>query len=93
MNTSDERKCHSCFRVLGDKTRVFLLGKIAEEPRNVADLTDCTNLRQPTVSHHLKQLEDIGMLKREKKGRETFYTFNKKYPCHGCGVFSAGIKS
>lgn len=93
MNSDEKRECHSCFRVLGDKTRILLLDKIAKKSRNVADLTDCTKLRQPTVSHHLKQLEDIGMLKREKKGRETFYTFNKKYPCSGCGVFSAGIKS
>lgn len=93
MDCASDRACHNCFRVLGERTRVLLLGKIAEQPRNVAELTEYAALRQPTVSHHLKQLESIGMIKKTKKGRETYYAFNEKYPCKGCGVFSAGIKS
>ncbi len=39
----------------------------------VCDLTDPVGLSQPTVSHHLKQLVDAGLLAREQRGRWSFY--------------------
>jgi len=39
----------------------------------VCDLTDPVGLSQPTVSHHLKQLVDAGLLTREQRGRWSFY--------------------
>jgi len=39
----------------------------------VCALTDPVGLSQPTVSHHLKQLVDAGLLTREQRGRWSFY--------------------
>lgn len=64
------------FKALGDPTRVRLLSLIAAHADGeacVCDLTDPVGLRQPTVSHHLKQLVDVGLLTREQRGRWSFY--------------------
>ena len=39
----------------------------------MCDLTDPIGLSQPTVSHHLKQLVDAGLLTREQRGKWAYY--------------------
>jgi ArsR family transcriptional regulator len=64
------------FKALGDPTRVRLLSLIAAHADSeacVCDLTDPVGLSQPTVSHHLKQLVDAGLITREQRGRWSYY--------------------
>jgi ArsR family transcriptional regulator len=64
------------FKALGDPTRVRLLSLIAaheDAEACVCDLTDPVGLSQPTVSHHLKQLVDAGLITREVRGRWSYY--------------------
>ena len=37
------------------------------------DFTDCCNVSQPTVSHHLKVLRDAGAVVSERRGNWVFY--------------------
>ncbi len=37
------------------------------------DFESVLGLAQPTVSHHLKQLVDVGLVRAEKRGRWTYY--------------------
>lgn len=39
----------------------------------VCDLTDPVGLSQPTVSHHLKQLVETGLVTREQRGKWAYY--------------------
>lgn len=64
------------FKALGDPTRVRLLSLIAAHPEReacICDLIDPVGLSQPTVSHHMKQLVDAGLVVREQRGRWAFY--------------------
>ncbi len=64
------------FKALGDPTRLRLLSLIAAHDGGeacVCDLTAPVGLGQPTVSHHLKQLMDAGLLSREQRGRWAYY--------------------
>ena len=64
------------FRALGDPTRVRLLSLIAAQPEReacVCDLTGPVDLSQPTVSHHMKQLVDAGLVTGERRGRWVYY--------------------
>ncbi len=70
-----ERLAH-LFKALGDPTRVRLLSLIAAHDGAeacVCELTAPVGLTQPTVSHHLKQLVDAGLLTREQRGRWAYY--------------------
>lgn len=63
-------------RALADPTRVRLLSMIAageDGEACVCDLTAPVGLSQPTVSHHLKQLADAGLVIREQRGRWAYY--------------------
>lgn len=66
----------AAFKVLGDPARLRLLSLIGAAEGGeacVCDLTAPVGLSQPTVSHHLKQLYDAGLLEREKRGTWVYY--------------------
>ena len=61
---------------LADPLRLRMLSAIATDPRGevcVCDLTELTDLSQPTVSHHLKVLRDVGVLASERRGTWVWY--------------------
>lgn len=64
------------FKALGDPTRVRLLSLIAAHQDGeacICDLTEPVGLSQPTVSHHMKQLVDAGLVSREQRGKWAYY--------------------
>jgi ArsR family transcriptional regulator len=64
------------FRALGDQHRVRLLSMIAAAEGGeacICDLTAPLGLAQPTVSHHMKQLADAGLVTREQRGKWAYY--------------------
>ena len=63
-------------RVVSDPTRLQILSLVhhSEDGRaRVADLTRALGLRQPTVSHHLKVMNEAGIVSRDPVGREVWY--------------------
>lgn len=69
------------FKALADPTRIQLLHLVAQAGRNeacVCDLTTMVGLSQPTVSHHLRQLVEAGLLDRERRGTWAWYRVNEK---------------
>ena len=64
------------FRALGDRHRVRLLSLIAAADGGqacICDLTGPLGLAQPTVSHHMKQLVEAGLVTREQRGKWAYY--------------------
>jgi ArsR family transcriptional regulator len=63
------------FKALADPTRVQMLHllKAAAEPICVCDFTAAFDLGQPTVSHHLARLRDVGLVTRFKRGVWSHY--------------------
>ncbi|UYN82698.1 MAG: metalloregulator ArsR/SmtB family transcription factor [Microcella sp.] len=62
---------------LGDATRAEIVRILRDEPSRsatVGRLTASLGLRQPTVSHHLKVLASAGVVEREPRGREVWYS-------------------
>lgn len=92
MSQITHKQCAGCFKVLADDTRVAIVKELQGKSKNVSEITEGLGVTQPTVSYHLKMLDDIGLIVKEKRGRKSYYTFNKNYPCYGCGVFTAPIK-
>jgi ArsR family transcriptional regulator len=39
----------------------------------ICDLTEPVGLSQPTVSHHMKQLVEAGLVTREQRGKWAYY--------------------
>jgi len=66
-------------RLLADPTRARIVELIMESPSgrcSVGELTAVLNLRQPTVSHHLKAMVEEGLLVRTPEGRHAWYSMH-----------------
>lgn len=76
LEAAEAERLARMFKALGDPTRVRLLSLIAAQPEReacICDLIHPVGLSQPTVSHHMKQLVDAGLVVREQRGRWAFY--------------------
>lgn len=58
---------------LADPNRILILYSLALAPLNVTELTEVTNLPQPTVSRHLGILRSRGMVKSVRQGQSIQY--------------------
>lgn len=62
------------FQALGDPTRLAILRQLAASSGVCAcDFTDCCDVAQPTVSHHLKVLRESGWVRTERRGSNIYY--------------------
>ncbi len=68
-------KLHADFcSALADSTRLILLYALAEGPRNVSELTEELGHPQPTISRHLKNLRDRGLVVATRQGTSVQYS-------------------
>jgi DNA-binding transcriptional ArsR family regulator len=59
---------------LADSTRLILLYALSEGPRNVTELTQELGQPQPTISRHLKNLRDRGLVVANRQGMTVQYS-------------------
>ncbi len=62
------------FQVLADPTRVRMVKALADAEWCVSDLTEALGMDQPAVSHQLKYLRDLGLVRWTKNGRHVYYS-------------------
>ena len=64
-------------KALADPTRLRLFSHIAAQGCDsvcACDLIEVLDIRQSTVSHHLKKLVDAGLLTRQQRGKWAHYS-------------------
>jgi ArsR family transcriptional regulator, arsenate/arsenite/antimonite-responsive transcriptional repressor len=62
------------FQALADPTRLAIVRELAGASEVCAcDFTSCCDVRQPTVSHHLKVLREAGVIEGERRGTWIYY--------------------
>jgi DNA-binding transcriptional ArsR family regulator len=57
------------FAALADPTRRAILQRLAQGDTSVGEVARLFDFSAPTISRHLRVLEDAGLLAREKHGR------------------------
>jgi ArsR family transcriptional regulator, arsenate/arsenite/antimonite-responsive transcriptional repressor len=62
------------FKALGDATRLAILRQLREQGEVCAcDFVAGCDVGQPTVSHHLKVLREVGLVRGERRGLWIYY--------------------
>jgi ArsR family transcriptional regulator len=77
LSDEESRELERVFKALADRHRVRILNRLLQaggEPVCVCDFEDLLGLKQPTVSYHLKQLLDAGIVEREKRGSFAYFS-------------------
>lgn len=77
LGVSDAGRMAKKLKVLSDPTRLRVLSHVAAQGCDAVcacDLIDVLDISQPTISHHLKKLVEVGLLTREQRGKWAHYT-------------------
>jgi ArsR family transcriptional regulator len=79
---------------LADPVRLSIVRQLAESDGICAcDFTECCDVSQPTISHHLKVLREAGVLTSERQGTNIVYSLSPDLARRfgGIGASLAGL--
>jgi hypothetical protein len=66
------------FKMLGNESRLKIIGILANGERTVSELAELLDLKEPTVSQHLNMLKAAGLVEMRPQGNFRYYSFNVK---------------
>jgi DNA-binding transcriptional ArsR family regulator len=67
------------FKALSDEKRLRIVKLLMVKQMCVCELMICLDMTQPNLSHHIQILENVGIVKRTKKGKWVYCSLaNKK---------------
>ncbi|MEL6527622.1 MAG: metalloregulator ArsR/SmtB family transcription factor [Chloroflexota bacterium] len=79
-------------KAIADDTRQAIMTHLCCVWLNVSEIVEKLEgdgeqktVKQPTVSHHLKKLEDANLVLVRQEGKQRFYTLNQAYLTVCCG--------
>jgi ArsR family transcriptional regulator len=77
------------FRSFSDTSRVRLLSALAVQELNVGPLAELVGISESAVSHHLRGLRQMGIVKARRDGKEVFYRIDD---AHIVALFQQGVE-
>ncbi len=76
------------FKALSDPTRVRIVSLLADAELCVCDLAAVLEMSQSAVSHQLRTLRDMRLVRWRRDGRQIFYTLDDD---HVADLFRRGL--
>lgn len=76
LSAAEAIELERLFKAIADRHRLTILNCLLQadgEAVCVCEFEPLLGVKQPTVSHHLKQLADAGLLDRERRGTYAYY--------------------
>lgn len=76
------------FRAFSDPSRVRLIAALAEGELNVGALAEIAGVSESAVSHHLRGLRQMRLVRARKDGRQVYYALDDD---HVAALFRQGL--
>ncbi|ACL70982.1 ArsR/SmtB family transcription factor [Halothermothrix orenii] len=77
------------FKTMSDPTRVKIIYALRERELCVCDISELLNMSPSAVSHQLRVLRNMNLVKYRKEGRSVFYSLDDD---HVLTLFSQGLE-
>jgi ArsR family transcriptional regulator len=81
--------CVDFCKALADETRQAILRLLLQGEMCVSDIVEAFGLSQPTISHHLGILKNVGLVSSRKEGKQVYYATNQENVIECCGMLMA----
>jgi len=82
-------KLAASFKVLGDPTRTKIISALLQEELCVCDLAALIGISHSAISHQLRVLRNMDLVKYRKDGRIAYYSLDDD---HISAILTAGLK-
>lgn len=66
------------FKALADETRLTIMLLLNTKARTVSEIVEFFSLSQPTISRHLLQLKQAGLVNSRRRGQQVIYSLNEE---------------
>ncbi|MDO5716836.1 MAG: metalloregulator ArsR/SmtB family transcription factor [Tissierellia bacterium] len=76
LGTEGLRILGDLFKSMGEPSRLKILDHLSYGEHCVNELAELTELSQSLVSHHLRLLRNIGVVKAHRQGRQVYYSLD-----------------
>jgi ArsR family transcriptional regulator len=73
IKTNDIDKVSKLFKAISDPTRIKILYALKFNELCVCDISVILNMSQSSISHQLKTLKDVDLVRSRKDGKTRFY--------------------
>ena len=77
------------FRAFSDTNRVRILSAIVEQDLNISALAEMIGLTESAVSHHMRGLRQMRIVRARREGKEVFYSVIDP---HIVALFQQGVR-
>lgn len=82
-------KLAATFKALGDPTRTKIISALLQEELCVCDMASLIGISQSAISHQLRVLRNMNLVKYRKDGRIAYYSLDDD---HISSILTAGLK-
>ncbi|HNR80362.1 MAG TPA: metalloregulator ArsR/SmtB family transcription factor [Mesotoga infera] len=73
LKASEVSGLSKLFKILGDETRTRIVHLLSITELCTCDLARVLNLTLPTISHHLKLLKEMRLVRSRREGKVVYY--------------------
>jgi len=77
------------FRSFSDTSRVRILSALSTQELNVGALAKAVGISESAVSHHMRGLRQMGLVKSRRDGKEVYYRIEDE---HIIELFQQGVR-
>jgi DNA-binding transcriptional ArsR family regulator len=77
------------FRAFSDTSRVRILSAIVEQELNISTLAEMIGLTESAVSHHMRGLRQMRLVRARRDGKEVYYSVED---LHIIALFQQGVR-
>ena len=78
MNEGQRHDLLRLLKALGQEQRLKMVGFLGNRERAVNEIAKLLELSEPTVSHHIGRLREVGLLSLRMDGNQRFYRLDQK---------------
>lgn len=64
------------FKIFGDSTRIKILYVLLQSEKCVCELADVLNMTQSAISHQLRTLKQMDLVRNRREGKTIFYSLS-----------------
>lgn len=77
------------FKAIGDPTRLRIIYVLSKQPLCVCDIASLLDMTQSAISHHLRLLRNLKLVKFRKEGKMVIYSLDDH---HVLELFNQGLE-
>jgi DNA-binding transcriptional ArsR family regulator len=67
------------FSILGDTSRVKIIAALIDGRMNVQSLAETVGISPSAISHHMRSLRQMRLVRAHKQGRQVFYSLDDQH--------------